>query len=199
MKDIVIPYLPNASGELQICKKLITKNVPHRNIHVIEGKSRHASHIDQILKLKWAIENLDITDEFYLYNDDFFVIKPIKNTPYYHRGTLNDQIAARPRGYYSNALRTTRELLDDGALSYELHIPFLFNKYRLYALIGSLESNISEGRCPLIRSFYGNAFRVGGNYMADVKNIKDYEDKTYLSTTERTFRRDIGDYIRSKV
>lgn len=203
MRDIVIPYLRNNSGELDACIALIKKNVPHRNIHVVENYEsiRHStiSHINQILKLKWAIENLDLTDEFYLFNDDFFVMKPISDIPYYHKGLLVDQVAKRRTGSYGRALKSTLEFLGDEALSYELHVPFLFDKKKLYTAIEWLEPEISSGKCPLIRSVYGNAYDVGCEEITDVKNIKEFEGKTFLSTTEQSFKRGIGDYIRSQI
>lgn len=199
-RDIVIPYLPNKSGELEACIDLIRKNVPHRYIHVIDEKFHTISHVDQILKLKWAIENLDLTDEFYLFNDDFFVLEPIEEIPYFHRGSLKEQSNKRTSGYYGLALKNTLSYLDEGALSYELHIPFLFHKGLLKLLIPTLTPRIYKRNCPLIRSTYGNLTAVGGQYMDDVKNVEDFEGKTYLSTNELSFsRKPIGDYIRSKV
>lgn len=201
MNDIVIPYLKNGSGELETCIALIKKNFPHRNIHVIDQPSHGvASHIDQIIKLTWAIENLDLTDEFYLFNDDFFVLEPVEGTPYFHRGTLEDHAASRPfRDIYSRTLKFTSDYLGKGALSYEVHLPFLFNKGLLYTVIEGLRTHIESRECPLVRSTYGNLYEVGGEFIEDVKNIKDFEGKTYLSTTEGTFKRQIGNYIRSKV
>lgn len=204
MNDIVIPYLRNNSGELEACIALINKNVPHRNIYVVEDydptKYSHLSHINQIQKLKWAIDNLDLTDEFYLFNDDFFVLEPVGDIPYYQRGTLGDHVLSRRgSGQYTKALITTRKYLYDGALSYEVHVPFLFNKKQLTRVISILEPFILEGKCPLIRSVYGNEYMVGGELIEDVKNIKDYEGKTFLSTTESSFKRGIGEYIRSKI
>lgn len=204
MYDIVIPYLKNNSGELELCTELIKKNFPHRNIYVVEIQEmfpyRLASHIDQILKLKWAIENLDITPKFYLFNDDFFVLEPIASTPYFYRGTLEEHIYSRRFGdTYTNALKKTSAYLGEGALSYEVHLPFLFSKDLLYILINDLKEEIKTGDCPLIRSTYGNLYNVGGSILEDVKNVKDFEGKVYLSTTEQSFKRAIGDYVRSKI
>jgi len=204
MNDIVIPYIKNSSGELEACLALINKNFPHRNIHVVEQHDRspyrYASHIDQIMKLKWAIDNLDLTDDFYLFNDDFFVLNPVPETQYAHRGTLDEHIASRhSRDSYTRAIIETRDRLGSG-LSYELHIPFLFNKEKLHNIIQELETSIEHRKCPLIRSYYGNTYDVGGECMDDVKNVKDFESKTYLSTTELSFKRQpIGEYIRSKI
>lgn len=200
--DIVIPYLKKNSGELEACLALIDKHIPHRKIHIVSNNEySHATpHINVIMKLKWAIENLDLTDEFYLFNDDFFVMNHVDGIPYYHKGSLADQITSR-RGsdFYARSLQATQAYLDNNALSYELHLPFLFDKHLLYALIELLDPE-NNRECPLIRTYYGNMLNVGGRYMRDVKNIQDFTDKTYLSTTESSFlRQPIGNYIRSRL
>lgn len=203
MKDIVIPYLKNQSGELKACISLIEKNVPHRNIYVVEDyeSSRYSyiSHINQIQKLDWALKNLDLTEEFYLFNDDFFILEPVQDIPYMHRGTLSDHITSRPHGQYSRNLRITRDWINEDALSYEVHVPFLFNRETLRVLIESLRHGIESGKCPFIRSWYGNCAKVGGVQILDVKNVENYESYTYLSTTEQSFKRGIGEYIRGKL
>lgn len=202
--DIVIPYVKNNSGELEACLKLIDKHFPHRNVYVVEkhdrSPHRFAPHIDQIMKYKWAIENLDLTEEFYAFNDDFFVMQPVDGTTYYHRGRLTDHIASRRRNdWYTKSLISTVRFTSPSALSYELHVPFLFNKEKLYKLIHWLDPENNKD-CPLIRSTYASAFKVGGEYMDDVKNVPDFDARTYLSTTERSFlSQPIGRYIRSKV
>lgn len=203
MRDILIPYKRNDSGELEACIALIKKNVPHRNIYVLEEYEKSVfsgvSHINQILKLQWALENLDVTDEFYLFNDDFFVMEPVDDIPYLHRGTISSHLSGRVGGSYTNALKITKEHLGGEALSYELHVPMLFDKKKLLPLLNLLERNIEIGKCPLIRSLYGNHYDVGGVETIDVKNPQDYRLCTFLSTNERSFKGPLGDYIRSKI
>lgn len=208
MKDVIIPYRKNYSGELDACIALIKKNVPHRNIYVVEDyeQSTYSAvpHINTTLKLDWALKNLDITEEFYLFNDDFFVLEPVIEIPYMHRGTLENHIATRlGNDHYTRALKTTLEWLSpsfESPLSYETHVPFLFNKSLLKIAIASLHSGIESGKCPLIRSWYGNTTGVEGTEVADVKNVRHFANKTYLSTTENSFlRQPIGNYIRSKI
>lgn len=195
MNDIVIPYLKNNTGELEACVDLVKRNFPHRRVHVIDKRFDHKSHVDQVLKLKWAIDNIRLTDEFYLFNDDFFIMKPVDGTPYFHKGLLKHHIESRKfDDTYTKTLRATLSTLGDEALSYELHVPFLFHKGRLKQLIDSIDTTKDV---PLIRSFYGNTYRVGGEYMEDVKNPVDYKGATYLSTSNKTYRGEIGEYIRS--
>lgn len=205
MIDLVVPYKPNNSGELNTCIDLIEKNVPHRNIYVVEQYDQQSfsevPHVNVILKLKWAIENHDLTDDFYLWNDDFFVMKPITDVPYSHKGFLKEQYASTHWVPYKRAIANTIDYFDgENVLSYELHIPFLFNKIKLYALIGELEQVMSRGKSPLIRSTYGNTYVVGGKQMPDVKNPRgNYEDYSFLSTDERTFRGELGEYIKDSL
>lgn len=202
MNDILLPYLKNNSGELEACISLIEKNFPHRNIHVLEEFNKLGdytqTHINQILKLKWAIENLDVTDEFWLWNDDMFLLQPLSDVPYAHKGTIDEHIISRrSKDWYTRSLEETRAILGEGALSYELHIPMRFNKAKLKHLIDELD--FTNGNCPLIRSYYGNKYQVGAEYMDDVKNPKYPENMAFISTTESSFRRRYGNFIRSKI
>lgn len=203
MRDIVIPYKANRSGELNTCIDLIEKNVPHRNIYVVEQYNRQpfseVSHVNQILKLKWAIENYDLTDQVYLFNDDFFVLEPVDDIPYYHKGSLQAHYETTHWRPYKQAMKNTLDYLGDGALSYELHLPMKMNKEVLSSLINDIGIEIRADKWPLIRSLYGNKYFVDGEYTEDVKNLKsNFEGKTFLSTDERTFRGELGEYIRSK-
>lgn len=203
MNDIVIPYLPVKSGELETCLTLAERNLPHNKNYVITEYEKivgsDQSHVNQILKLKWAMENLELTDNFYLMNDDMFIMKKVENVPYHHKGTLQNHHVNTSWLSYKRAIKHTLDYLDEDALSYEMHIPMLFNKNKLYKLILEILPLINVNKCPLIRSTYANVYKVGGDYMEDVKNIKDFDGKTFLSTDERSFNKAIGEYIRSKV
>ena len=201
MLDIVIPYIKNNSGELDACLKLIDKNMKHGKIHIVETHERSpyrfAPHIDQIMKLKWAVENLNISDDFYLFNDDFFVMKPIDSVPYYFRGLLRSHIASRTSSdWYTNSLRKTLAYLGE-CLSYELHVPFPMNKTKLYEMLKDIDH---QTFFPHIRTAYGNKYAIGGELIKDVKNVSNFTDKTFLSTTESSFKRGaIGEYIRDQI
>lgn len=203
MNDIVIPYKRSTSGELAACLSLIRQNVPHRKIHIIEKNEPYRydyfPHINQILKLKWALENLDITDDFYLFNDDFFVMKPVDSIPVYNRGMLSKQILEAKDTPYLKYLLQTMNYIGSHALSYELHLPMLMNSEKLAVLIDKLVEIIPYGKVPLIRSCYGNIYAVGGAYHHDVKHITEFEGETYLSSSEKSFAGSMGKYIRSKV
>lgn len=204
--DIVIPYLKNDSGELECCLNLIKQNVPHRQIHIAQDWNKvyrqgAIPHINVILKLKHLIEtNPKLSEEFYLFNDDFFVMKPIDKIPYYYRSTMTEHRFSRKIGAYAFAIRNTLSWVGVNGLSYEMHIPMKMNKHNVMSLITEIERTFATARTPLIRSLYGNRFNVGGEKIPDVKDIPDFVDKTFLSTSEKSFKSlPIGEYIRQHV
>jgi hypothetical protein len=132
----------------------------------------------------------EISEEFVLMNDDFFIVKPIKNVPYFYTGTLSERIAARRSGGYSRLLMKTEKDLRDrkfkDALDYELHVPMAMTKSGVAHIIDMP---------GLWRSTYGNVFGVGGSIRKDVKiythedwaNRTDLHDSEYLSTNDKSF------------
>jgi hypothetical protein len=201
MNDVVIPYLPSNTGELDACIALIEKNLPYRKIYVLSDilDDSIAPHANQILELKNAILNLDVTDEFYYCNDDFFVMKPVEKIPCFHKGLLIDHYNRTGWLPYKKAIKNTLDYLPEGALSYEVHIPVLFNKQKLLKLIEEIEPLIAKNRCPLIKSAYCNTYNVGGEQIDDVKNVKDFTTRDYLSTDDRSFNMAIGQYVKSQL
>lgn len=159
-----------------------------------------SAHHDVLHKLYHATQ-LDISEDFILMNDDFFVMQPTP-VPIAHRGTLDEHIAQRGRtdGYNKTLERTNQYLKSKGIekpLSYELHIPMVFNKQKLADLFDELLPIIQHASPVLIRSVYGNTYQIGGEFMMDVKTVDDHRGLPYLSTNEATFRGEKGDYIKS--
>lgn len=168
-------------------------------MHVVPLPNRWAklgNYSDQINKYLTACYDERISDDFIASNDDFFIMKTWKPT-IYNRGTLEEHMRWRGRNdVYQKSLQATKDYLEKNGyetLSFELHIPFVYNKRLLKQLIESLPQ---DPRKQLqIRSLYGNIYKVDSEYMTDVKNPKDYQGMTLLSTNEKTFRLDLGMYI----
>ena len=153
-----------------------------------------------------AANNPDITDDFYLFNDDFFIMEPIDEMSIFYRSTLPEHILEIEMKHgdspseYTKLLRTTyRNLLpySDPVLSYELHIPFLFNKKKLLNVIKKFPT------VHATRTIYGNYYKIGGDKMRDVKvygqaSLNNPNTKTFLSTDDSAW---MGDkyYIKTRV
>lgn len=141
---------------------------------------------------RMACENKEITDNFILFNDDFFVMRPTdKIEPTYRCGldeyirTIESRNHNRPNEY-SKLLRGCRDDLKRiGAtqLCYELHTPFIFNKKKLSRLLDKFPNR----HCT--RTLYGNIYHIEGRKANDVKifSIKpnfDYKTSQFLSTED---------------
>lgn len=215
MYDIVIPYKENKSLELQYAVRGIVKNLSHNNIHIIGDGRTGTDHV----RRKWlnritpymiveskvvqACEELVETEYFWLFNDDFFVMEPIRPR-LCHRGTLKEALEKRKyNDIYTRALKNTMLWLQyrgiKEPLSYELHTPMLFNtKKRLE--YSEMAREDFRRKDLLMRSIYANMENLGGEYMVDVKNMSPFEERPLLSTSDVSFaQEDIGKYIRERL
>lgn len=152
-------------------------------------------------------ENEEVTENFWLFNDDFFVMKKRKADfePQYN-GRIADYIERIKMKHHGSHSEYTVRLLktiealenaDRGTLNYEVHKPMLINRQKALEMLN---------RFPEVggfRSLYGNYWQIGGENRHDMK-IKelrtfDWEDWEFLSTADDSFREgDVGKYIRGK-
>lgn len=229
MKDKDIVYFckeADINEELTYSLRSIEKNFPHRKVWIYGGcpdniKESYHVHVFQKGATKWdrvrdmlkrVALNDDITEDFYLFNDDFFVIKPIKEMPVYYRCSLPDHILHIEIKHNDHIVPYTRQLrktykmllsLNKSFLSYELHLPFMYNRKKLLELVETYPN------LRATRSLYGNYYEVGGSKMGDVKVFSTQEplidygvdnvDTSFLSTDDRAWRRDkmhVSSYVK---
>ena len=145
--------------------------------------------------------NDEITDRFWLFNDDFFVLKPFNITEPYHVGQLREHIErveARHNGMtpYTFQLRQCEYQLRIAGLStldYAIHVPMLIERSTM------LEALKAFPACPMFRSLYGNYAKIGGTKRDDVK-INDKktipgDDWDFLSTSDKSFTGEAGRFL----
>lgn len=137
--------------------------------------------------------NDSITEDFILFHDDFFIMKPVKEINPEHRGSFEDHISVIEASFgnqlteYTKILRHASETLLEGNksnLSYELHKPFIFKRKKLLYILDKYP------REHCIRSIYGNYYEIGGKQTYDVKIFNkepkfDYKKEPILSTDDR--------------
>ena len=206
--------------ELRYSLRSVEQNLPHRNVWIY-GNPPCGIEVDRIARFqqtgknKWAkvrsmFEKLylndDLSEDFILMNDDFFVMKPIDKLKTYYGGSLQERIDVIEKHFngptsYTMRLRRTNDYLKANKLTtknYELHIPMIVNKAKF---LEQLERYTGLGGAS--RSFYGNTYKIGGTKCKDIK-VYDLDgnfnrNTTFLSTTDASFRiGEVGKFIRSK-
>lgn len=211
------------NDEFRYSLRSVAMNMPYKRIWVFGGCPLNIIpdvriRVEQVGNTKWdkvrtmfkmACENKEITNNFILFNDDFFVMEPTDRIEPLYRCTLEEHIPKLERNFgnkptpYSRLLRSCRDKLEEiGATqySYELHTPFIFNKKKLLKLI----EEYPEMHCT--RTMYGNIYNVGGRPSRDVKIFDihpsfDYKNSRFLSTDDPIVspNNDIWRYIKRRL
>lgn len=182
-------------------------NLPHGRVWIVGHKppwvtnvhhwARNQSEGKHLNATKGLVEITDeigasLTKPFLLFNDDFYVMRPIKKMPILHMGPVGEVIDwyARMRhiGAYYRGMQETYQLCKalgiQKPLSYELHVPMpIYREPLLDAWKKGRHLKILH-----IRTLYGNLAGLQGTYMADVKvyrgRTKGWEDWPFLSTND---------------
>lgn len=199
--DVVYLVRPgNRNEELRWSLRCLDAHMPGRRVWIVGHKLpwltgvEHLStrqddhkHLNTLANLRAACRHGDISPQFVLMNDDFFLLQDVVDqVPTLHRGTLNEFIAQYRRteggarlGWYQRAVQTRETLAKlghdpDAVLSYELHVPMVVDRERWLAGVKELE-RIGRGdvRWWTKRSFYGNYAGVGGERSTDCKILDD--------------------------
>ena len=224
MYDIVYFIKTDVSNEeLTYSLRSVEENFPYNKVWFCGGcpenlKPDELMRVEQIGvnkyekvsgMIKEACENDKITEDFWLFNDDFFIIKAIDEMPPQYNGELieyADYIEHKNGSVsnYTHNLRKAAEILKKNKLTtinYEVHKPMLINRKKALEIFE---------RFPDLhgfRSLYGNYWKIGGWGVHDMK-IKDlnYECMDivekywlFLSTSDESFRSgNAGEFIKRK-
>ena len=219
MDNDIVYILKNNTGseELRYSLRSVEQNFPHRKVWFFGGCPRDISpdvyvKIQQRGGTKWerstntlriACETEDLTDDFWLFNDDFFILEPVRSLPYMVRGRLetriNEIISRRVIHKYADNLEEARQQLKAkglGTLDYALHVPMLINKRKALEVLDTFRS-------PMFRSLYGNYWDIGGILTKDVKihsnNGLPEVGQVLVSTNNTSFDEgEVGKFIKSR-
>ena len=208
--DFVYICKPGDNEELRYSIRSVLYSFPDAKIWVVGGKpswysgnyvyvdQNHHKYANAINNLHAICDSNEISEEFVLMNDDFFIIKKIYRIDQFYNGLLSTKIDKYTKitgssMYIKKLMLTRTRLIDYGIsnpLDYELHVPMVMEKEKLKRIILKYPS------C-LWRSMYGNIYSVGGSQMDDVKiytNKKHSarsneitEHSTFLSTEDQAF------------
>ena len=201
--------------ELRYSLRSVVQNFPYRKIVFVGGcpsgitpdiyikdkqigttKWERSTH-----SLKKALASNELTENIWLFNDDFFVMDTIREAKNYFNGSLERRILdlkiANPRGSkYINELSTLRGQLirlKKDTLSFALHIPMLVNRAQALQLF----DNFPDLR--MFRSMYGNYFHIPCELMDDVKiyDLESLPEERFCSTSDEAFKNGkAGEFLR---
>ena len=196
-----------ATEELRYSLRSIEKNMDHGKVWFYCGcpdgfkPDVHVPH-EQRGGTKWErvrsslieiCNNDKISKQFWLFNDDFYVMSKMQKAENFQRGLLHDHIRGiekrhgRTTGYSRNLRHCESQLQQAGltTLDYALHIPMLVDRAK------ALEALQMFPRCPMFRSIYGNYAQIGGAFHNDVKTTdpsKEIEKGAdFFSTSNKAF------------
>ena len=213
-KDIVYFVKDTESNEELRYSLRTLKNFPHRKVWFYGGcpaglKPDKWVHIVQDKENKWenvrmmlesACKNKEVSSSFWLFNDDFFIMKKLYDPKNLYNGDLYKRIVQLEDKYeritpYSKQLREMcKELEAMGCptRNYALHVPILIHKKKALEVL-----NLSD--CPMFRSLYANYCNLGGVQSSDCKITsaeKTWKRGAYLSTDDDSFKGAVGEQIR---
>lgn len=200
------------------------KNLPHRKVHIVGYKPSWVTNVNHIdiaqdkggknlnttHNMEMAAYELSVSDDFILMNDDFFIMKQLSELPHYNRGTIKEleKYYSQFDSAYYQGMVDTREYMEelglgDNLLSYELHIPMIFNKNNVIDMFSQYYGDAPPVSVLHKRSLYGNMYNYGGETIKDVRvyKIDGQFDKnsTFLSTEDKIWAEsEVGIFIRNK-
>lgn len=212
-KKLDIVYLVKdkpINEELRYSLRSVALNMPHSKVFIFGGcptfvdkKQVRHKYIPQGSHSKWentsdllhyVCMDEDVSDDFILFNDDFFVLKPIQNVVNYHDRTLaqrlDDFSKKYPTSRYVQRLKVAKQTLGlhgiSNPLNFELHTPMVFNKAKLLDIYDAYSQTGAK------RTIYGNLYcKDDSPQMADIKHYNVYStpmpSDVYCSTTDLSF------------
>lgn len=203
--------------ELRYSLRSVEKNFPFNKVWIYGGKPNGIQPDEHVycrqVGMKWervrnmlrlACQNNAITEDFWLFNDDFFILKPMPNPENHYDRTLEeiaDEIENRNfgRSIYTMRLRELAGLLKHegkDTKNYAVHMPMLINRKKMAMVLDKYP------RTPMFRALYGNYWDIGGTQKADVKirtNMRpDFDKEDIISSADSTWIRPVGEYVRLK-
>lgn len=225
--DIVIPVKrAYINEELRYTLRSICKNFSHRKIWIsgylppwvtgpvghIEAPYPPGSKYKKVVANNIAAcRDQRISENFYLFNDDFFVMKPVEKFENYHRGPISESLerlrAITAASFYMRSLALTERILKDMGIKepmdYGLHIPIVINRVKwMEAWKKQLELNPHQ-EVVHMRTIYGNMNKLASKRMDDIKILSLEKvptgEETFLSTVDSSFHQGrVGQYVRKR-
>lgn len=200
--DFVYICRSGKNEELRYSIRSVVKNFKDPSIWIVGGKPDWYSgnfiplddYGNKFINInncyKAIVKGKNISSDFILMNDDFFILSNKINSFNYYDGLLKDKIfkhmCISGNSSYARALKGAVEELKKLGIeqpkNYDIHVPMTLNKAKL-------EQVLDLSLAP--RSMYGNMFIENGINIKDVKiyagEIYDKTNFNFTSTVGRSF------------
>jgi len=190
--DVVYVYKSRGdSRELRYSLRSL-KNVKHDRVFIvgdredwfkdivhIPHKTNQTPFIDVLCKVEKACLS-DVSDDFIMMNDDFYITEPTEIEPLYRE-------IPKPVSYHKRSVVKTLDYLNmKDAKNYELHAPMVFNKHKLKSIVRRVRPHMLP--IPIFyRTVYGNVYNIGGEFYEDKKSYRGEIPKGKFISTSRYF------------
>lgn len=149
-----------------------------RNVEHIENPQRGNKWESSNSNLRAALNEPGVSEDFLLFDDDFYVARPVESMPVYHRGTVDAMVEEYSR-HLTNDSRYMQRVIEardtlmawgyEKPLCYEVHYPFPVNKTTMAGVLNRLRETRLKFSGPQYRTFYGNIAEVSGTQVEDCK------------------------------
>lgn len=208
------------AAELRLSLRSVAEHFPHQRVLFYGGRPKGflpdgGLEFKQIYPTRWGrvretiravCNSSDVSSEFWLFNDDFFILQDIVDDFAFDRGQLRKHINQLYRriGYnsaYAKMLIATETTLKAAGLptvDYTMHLPMLIDKQQALAVLQHFRG-VDVG----FRSLYGNAVGIESTTIADVKinGLAEVpaDDWAFCSTSDTSFTvGDVGRWLADK-
>lgn len=155
----------------------------------LPGNHHHSKPLNVWGNLQLAANWDNVPENIVIFNDDIYILEPVPHIPTLYRGSLRAHIESlhNRTDWWTDSLERTAALLNDDALSYELHTPFPCQR----TLMADTLNRDPGDNPPQWRTLYGNQWGIGGDQAPDVKLTPQHPsipNGPFASTSDASFR-----------
>lgn len=202
MDFVYIVKESDKNDDLKYSLRSIAKFYPDRKVWLVGYKPKWAQNVNYLpvkqTSTKWAnsVNNIiaackcpDISEDFILMNDDFFILKekyPLEEVCNMNLGNLDEaiKIYAKKTTRWCKAFKQVKELLQDLKVegpyyNYEAHLPISINKTKYLEIMNlpQVKAFIKTDKVLHKRTLYKNLIGIHGKSInPDVKLKREMDD-----------------------
>ncbi len=163
-------------------------HIPHEDVYTNKARNIMA-------KVNRAAEDTRISNDFMLWNDDYYAMQPFsaKNYPYYFKCDLEHTIRIN-MGEYKMHSEATLKILKSRNLAFQnfdTHYPIIYNKTKLKKMVKAFDWNVPFGF--ILRSMYCNFYSISGEFKLDCKTNSQMARPHIAKIVEQNHFMSIGD------